>query len=305
MKLTIATRKSPLAMWQAEHVAALLKAEGATSVDFLKMTTRGDKILDQALSNVGGKDLFVKEIENALLEKTAQVAVHSLKDMPTVLPEGLQITAYPKREDPRDALVSTRGYTFETLPQGAKVGTCSLRRAAQLLRRRPDLQIVPIRGNVQTRLKKLEEENMDATVLAYAGLKRLEMTDVASQVLDRDISLPAIGQGILAVETRSDDSDTNAAVSRLDHAPSRAAALAERSFLHRLEGGCQVPIAGHATVTDDRLVLDGLVASIDGQVVVQDREAGQVSEAAQIGVALAERLLARGAKKILDELERR
>lgn len=305
MKLNIATRKSPLAMWQAEHVADLLKAEGAESVDFVKMTTRGDKILDQALSKVGGKDLFVKEIENALLERAAQVAVHSLKDMPTVLPLGLQITAYPKREDPRDALVSTRGYTFDTLPRGAKVGTCSLRRAAQLLMRRPDLEIVPIRGNVQTRLRKLDEEKMDATVLAYAGLKRLEMTDVATDVLEKDVSLPAIGQGILAVETRSDDADTNALVSRLDDPASRAAALAERAFLHRLEGGCQVPIAGHATVTGDRLSLEGLVASVDGQRVVQDREEGATADAAEVGVALAERLLGRGAKKILDELQGR
>src|SRR5687767_6966050 len=173
MKLTIATRKSPLALWQAEHVKSLLIVEGATEVALLEMTTRGDKILDQALSKVGGKDLFVKEIEHALITREAQVAVHSLKDMPTVLPDGLAITAFPKREDPRDALVSNKGYSFAALPHGAKVGTCSLRRQAQLLRRRPDLDIVPIRGNVQTRLRKMEEEGMDATILAYAGLLRL------------------------------------------------------------------------------------------------------------------------------------
>ena len=304
MKLRIATRKSPLALWQAHHVASLLTSEDV-EISLLEMTTRGDKILDQALSKVGGKDLFVKEIEHALISGQAQIAVHSLKDMPTVLPEGLTITAYPKREDPRDALVSSKGYKFGTLPKGAKVGTCSLRRAAQLLRRRPDLQIVPIRGNVQTRLRKMEEEGMDATILAYAGLLRLGMQNLATEVIDPSVSLPAIGQGILAVETKSDDAAVNALVKKLDDPASRTAAIAERSFLHRLEGGCQVPIAGHARISGDRLELEGLVASLDGSEVVQDTHAGPVNAAAQIGLELAERLLAAGAKKILDDLQER
>ncbi len=305
MKLTIATRKSPLALWQAEHVAQLLKDQGGVEVSLLEMTTRGDKILDQALSKVGGKDLFVKEIEHALIERTAQVAVHSLKDMPTLLPEGLAITAYPPREDPRDALVSGGRYTLGTLPEGAKVGTCSLRRAAQLLHRRPDLEIVPIRGNVQTRLRKMKEERMDATVLAYAGLLRLGMKDLASEILDPSVSLPAIGQGILAVETRTDDAATNVRVAKLDDPASRAAAVCERAFLHRLEGGCQVPIAGHAKLEGDRIILAGLVASLDGRQVIQDVEEGPLAEAAEIGLSLAEQLLAAGARKILDDLQSR
>jgi hydroxymethylbilane synthase len=229
--------------------------------------------------------------------------VHSLKDMPTVLPQGLSIAAYPKREDPRDALVSGKGFTLATLPQGARVGTSSLRRAAQLLRRRPDLTIVPIRGNVQTRLRKMEEEGMDATVLAYAGLLRLEMAHLATDVLDPAASLPAIGQGILAVETRDDDAHVNALVAKLDDPASRAAAIAERSFLHRLEGGCQVPIAGHARLVQDQITLEGLVSSLDGKEVVQDTHSGPSKQAAQIGVELAEKLLAAGAKKILDALQ--
>jgi hydroxymethylbilane synthase len=304
MKLRIATRKSPLAVWQARHVAGLLQAMGAEHIELVELMTKGDKILDQALSKVGGKDLFVKEIEHALLDGSAEVAVHSLKDMPTVLPEGLAVTAYPRREDPRDALVSPKGYTIATLPERAKVGTCSLRRAAQLRRLRPDLEIVPIRGNVQTRLRKLDEEGMDATVLAYAGLLRLEMTHVASEILDPEVSLPAIGQGILAVETREARGHVESLVSRLDDPSTRAAAVAERSFLHRLEGGCQVPIAGHATIDGDRLRLRGLVASLDGQRVVEDELSGPFGEPARIGVDLANRLLDAGAREILDELQR-
>ncbi|MEO1232977.1 MAG: hydroxymethylbilane synthase, partial [Myxococcota bacterium] len=278
--LRIATRGSPLALWQARHVAKSLKADASDlEVELLELTTKGDKILDQALSKVGGKDLFVKEIEHALLDGRAAVAVHSLKDVPTELPDGLVITAYPQREDPRDALVSPKGYTLETLPEGARIGTCSLRRAAQMLRRRPDLKIEEIRGNVQTRLKRLEERGMDATLLAYAGLLRLELANLASEVFDPSVCLPAIGQGILAVETRADDGETNARVRKLDHGPSRAAALAERGFLHHLEGGCQVPIAGHATVAGDRIELRGLVSTLDGSRVMNAMNAGDKANA--------------------------
>lgn len=302
-KVRIATRKSPLALWQAEYVARCLEeAEPGLETELVKLTTKGDKILDQALSRVGGKDLFVKEIEQALLDGSAEVAVHSLKDMPTQLPEGLAITAYPEREDPRDALVSTAGHTLETLPEGAVVGTCSLRRAAQLLRRRPDLRIAEIRGNVQTRLRRMEDEKMDATVLAYAGLRRLGLDHLASQVLDASVSLPAIGQGILAVETAVADDATNVRVRRLDDPRSRAAALTERAFLHRLQGGCQVPIAGHAVVADGRVRLKGLVASVDGRRVVEGEREGALADAAALGVGLAEELLAGGAKEILDAL---
>lgn len=300
----IATRKSPLAVWQAEHVAArLTELEPGLQVELVKLSTKGDKILDQALSKVGGKDLFVKEIELALLQGRAEIAVHSLKDMPTELPDGLAITAFPTREDPRDALVSTKGYTLKSLPQGGVVGTCSLRRAAQLLRLRSDLKIVPIRGNVQTRLRKLDEENMDATVLAYAGLLRLEMTSVATDVLEPNVSLPAIGQGILAVETRTDDAATVARVRKLDDAASRCAATAERSFLHRLEGGCQVPIAGHATLSEGRFSLKGMVCSLDGAQVFEGEVSGALSEAEPQGIALADQLLSQGAKAVLDQLK--
>ncbi|MEL7370374.1 MAG: hydroxymethylbilane synthase [Myxococcota bacterium] len=301
--LSIATRESPLAVWQADFVADQLRAHTpGLDVQLVKLSTRGDKILDQALSKVGGKDLFVKEIEHALFDGRAQIAVHSLKDMPTALPDGLTITAYPPREDPRDAIVSTRGYTLDTLPFRAVVGTCSLRRAAQILRRRPDINIVPIRGNVQTRLAKLDAENMDATLLAFAGLKRLEMPHIATHVLSAEECLPAIGQGILAVETKADDAATNTHVAKLDDSDARARAQAERAFLHRLEGGCQVPIAGHATVDGDRIKLRGLVASLDGQKVIEDTIEGPVSEAAPLGVSLAEDLLGRGAGQILQSL---
>lgn len=300
----IATRKSPLAIWQAEHISAELVAkEPGLQVELVRLTTQGDKILDQALSKVGGKDLFVKEIEAALFDGRAEVAVHSLKDVPTELPAGLEVTAFPPREDPRDALVSTKGYTLDTLPKGASVGTCSLRRAAQLLRLRPDLVIKPIRGNVQTRLKKLDEDNLDATILAYAGLLRLGMTQVATEVLSPERSLPAIGQGILAVECRSADRPTTQRVQKLDDPAARAAALTERAFLRRLQGGCQVPIAGHATLSGDRITLLGLVASLDGQQSVEDQISGPVGDAEALGTELADRLLGRGAKRILDALQ--
>ncbi len=304
MRIRIATRKSPLALWQAEHVAALLAAEApGLAPELVKLTTRGDRILDQALSRVGGKDLFVKEIEQALLDGSAEVAVHSLKDMPTALPDGLVITAYPPREDPRDALVSDAGHTLDGLPRGATVGTSSLRRGAQLLRARPDLRIVPIRGNVQTRLARMREAGMDATVLAHAGLLRLGLAHLASEVLPPERSLPAIGQGILAVETLAADASTTALVARLDDPGARVAALAERAFLHHLRGGCQVPIAGHATLDGERLWLRGLVAALDGSTVFEGEVTGPRGDAAALGVELAERLLAAGARTILDALQ--
>ena len=301
--LRIATRKSPLAIWQAEHVAHALKdKDPGLAIELIPITTKGDKILDRALSSVGGKDLFVKEIEQALFEGRADIAVHSLKDVPTSLPEGLTLTSFPPRGDPRDALVSSRGYSFATLPKEARVGTCSLRRAAQLLRRRPDLQIVPIRGNVQTRLKKMEAEGMDATLLAYAGLQRLGLDKLATEVLEPELCLPAIGQGILAVEARAEDTSTVERTAAIDNPASRAAALAERAFLRRLEGGCQVPIAAHATVHGAEIQLRGLVSSLDGRFVVEDRTEGSTEDAEKIGTALANDLLERGAKRILQAL---
>lgn len=300
-RIRIATRKSPLALWQAHYVGDALRAQGV-EVELVELTTRGDKILDQALSKVGGKDLFVKEVEQALLEGRAELAVHSLKDMPTVAPEGLCLAVYPERADPRDALVSSKGYTLDTLPFGARLGTCSLRRAAQLRRRRPDLQVSDIRGNVQTRLKRLESQRLDATVLAVAGLVRMELMGVATEVLDPSRCLPAIGQGILGVQARCDDAGTHAALASLEHAPTRVAAAAERAFLHHLEGGCQVPIAGHAVVQGDRVRFKGLVASLDGAQVFEGEREGPAAEAAQLGVALAEQLLSEGADGVLAAL---
>lgn len=303
VELKIATRKSPLALWQAEHVAARLKAvDPSLDIGLVKMTTKGDRILDQALSKVGGKDLFVKEIEEALIDRRADVAVHSLKDMPTEIPSGLFIAAFPPREDPRDALISPKGYTIATLPSRAKIGTSSLRRGAQLLRRRPDLEIVPVRGNVQTRVKKIEELGLAGTLLALAGLRRLGLEALVSEVLEVDQSLPAIGQGILAVETRADDAAVAALVARLDDFEARTAATAERAFLHRLRGGCQVPIAGYATIEGDSLVLRGLVASVDGRAIFEDTIRGRADEPAAIGTALADRLLREGAGAVLDVL---
>lgn len=304
MELRIATRRSPLALWQAHHIADSLRAlDPSLSVSLAERVTKGDKILDQALSKVGGKDLFVKEIEEALLTGEAEVAVHSLKDVPTDLPSGLEITAFPAREDPRDALVSDRGFGLSSLPSGARVGTSSLRRAAQLLSLRPDLVIMPIRGNVQTRLERMRRDGMDATVLAYAGLLRLGLSSLASEVLAPDVSLPAIGQGILAVETRADDSSTNELVRRLDVAASRAAAICERAFLRRLEGGCQVPIAGHARISGSSLHLIGLVAELDGSRVIRGERSGSLADAASIGTALGDELIAKGAGEILARLK--
>ncbi len=300
---SIATRKSPLAVWQAEHIQSALAAIHPTlDVQLLPLSTRGDRILDQALSKVGGKDLFVKEIEDALLGGRAQIAVHSLKDMPTELPEGLEIVAYPKREDARDALITKQSHTLETLPRGAVVGTSSLRRAAQLLHQRPDLKIRPIRGNVGTRLKKLKEEGFDATVLAYAGLVRLGLGSLASEVLDPNVCLPAIGQGILAVEARSSDDRTKTQLAALDDRDARVMAVTERAFLHRLQGGCQVPIAGHASVTNDHVTLRGLVLSLDGKKRYEKTDSGPCEEAAMVGVRVADALLEQGARNVLDAL---
>lgn len=306
MKLRIASRKSPLAMWQAEHVRDVLRAhDPALEIEILGMSTRGDKILDQALSKVGGKDLFVKEIEAALLDGRAEIAVHSLKDMPTELPTGLQIAAYSKREDPRDALVGREPCTLKSLPEGAVVGTSSLRRQAQLLRARPDLKCVPIRGNVGRRLEKMETEGMHATILAAAGLLRLGQGSRVSELLSPAQCLPAVGQGILAVEVRQDDAATHEVVARaLDDGASRFMALAERAFLARLEGGCQVPIAGHCTLDGSTASLEGRVAALDGQKMFEARKVTAVLDAPQaLGVELAEELLSQGAGQVLREIQ--
>jgi hydroxymethylbilane synthase len=263
--------------------------------------TTGDK-LDFPLFQVGGKGLFVKEIEEALTRKEIDLAVHSAKDLPAIIPEGLILMAFPEREDPRDALVSQGGKRFEEVLQGGKIGTGSLRRKAQLLNLRPDLEIVPLRGNLDTRLKKLMTLNLDAVILAAAGLRRMNWEGQVSEFFDPETMVPAIGQGALAVETREGDARVRRAVSPLDHPPTRVSVLAERAFLRRLEGGCQVPIGGLARIRGEKLSLTGLVAGVDGRRVVKGKVEGPLEKNTELGVQLAEDLLGRGAEEILREV---
>jgi hydroxymethylbilane synthase len=301
--LVIGTRGSKLALWQAEWIQARLKAIAPDlSVTLRKIKTSGDKILDVPLAAIGGKGLFVKEIEEALLREEIDLAVHSMKDVPTVLPDGLEIICVPVREDPRDVLISREGQRLDGLPKGARVGTSSLRRQAQLLHHRPDLKVQMLRGNLDTRLRKVRDGEFDAIVLAAAGLTRMGWLSEVTEFLPYEISLPAIGQGALGLEGRRDDAFVRKLVSTLNHLPTRTAVMAERALLERLEGGCQVPIAAHATIADDILILDGLIASVDGQRLLRERIQGPSSEARALGVQLAERLLARGGDMILNDI---
>ncbi len=303
MTIRIATRKSPLARWQANHVADLLRAlEPGLQVELHELMTRGDKILEVPLALVGGKGLFVKEIEDALLNGDAQIAVHSMKDLPALIAPGLVVAAIPVREDPRDALCSPKWKTLENLPRGARIGTSSLRRSAQLKAIRPDLQMEVVRGNVQTRLNKASD-GLDAVVLAYAGLRRLGLAQHATQVLSPELMLPAVAQGALALEARADDAATLARLAKLDDPETRYRVEAERGFLSRIEGGCQVPIAGHATVANGQVHLRALVASLDGTRVIRGERRGPVEEARALGDALAVELLGHGAGEILKEAE--
>jgi hydroxymethylbilane synthase len=301
--LIIGTRGSQLALWQAEWVQRQLKQIAPDlSVVLKRIQTSGDKIQDVPLAKVGGKGLFVKEIEEALLRKDIDLAVHSMKDLPAVLPSGLHIICVPEREDPRDALLAGDKKKLDALPLGARVGTSSLRRQAQLLHVRPDLQIKMLRGNVDTRLRKLQENHFDAIVLAASGLKRLGWDEHITECLPVDVSLPAIGQGALGIEGREDDGFVRNLVSRLEHQQTRVTVTAERALLKRLEGGCQVPIAGHAVLQGENLTLDGLVISLDGKRCVRYSLSGLMSEAESIGKKVAEGLLDRGAQPILQEI---
>jgi hydroxymethylbilane synthase len=301
--IRIATRRSPLAKWQANHVADLLRArEPGLEVHLHELMTRGDRILEVPLAEVGGKGLFVKEIEDALLHGDAEVAVHSMKDLPAQLAPGLVIGAVPEREDPRDALCSPRWKTLDALPRNARVGTSSLRRGAQLRALRPDLQLEVVRGNVETRLRKASE-TLDAVVLAHAGLRRLGLAAHATQVLSTEEMLPAVAQGALALEARSSDAATLARLALLEHADTRVRIEAERGFLARIEGGCQVPIAGHATVEGGQVRMRALVASLDGARIIRGERSGPARDARALGVALAEELLEKGAAAILKEAE--
>lgn len=303
--LRIGTRASQLALWQANWIKSELERQyPGITVELVKIKTTGDKILDVPLAQVGGKGLFVKEIEEAMLRGEIDLAVHSMKDVPTEFPDGLGLVVTTKREDPRDAFISD-GVKFADLPQGAKIGTSALRRQAQLLKVRPDLQMVIIRGNVETRIRKLKEDNLDAVILAAAGLNRLGFTDVITELLPADLSIPAIGQGALGLECRLDDKATREALEFLNHPPTAFAVAAERALLKRCEGGCQVPIAAHGTVTGDTLDLVGFIASVDGKQTVKDQISGPTSQAEQLGIQLADRLLASGGKAILEEVYQR
>ena len=301
--LRIATRKSPLALWQAEHVKARLQqAHDGLEVELVTMSTQGDKILDTPLAKIGGKGLFVKELEQGMLEGRADIAAHSIKDVPMEFPEGLYLSTILEREEPCDAFVSNKYNTLDELPEGAVVGTSSLRRRCQLLSKRPDLQIEDLRGNVNTRLSKLDDGQYDAIILACAGLIRLEMEDRIKQSISSDIILPAVGQGSVGLEAREGDDETLELISILDHKTTRYRVVAERALNHGLNGGCQVPIACHATVDGAELHLRALVGEPDGSKIVSGEKTGNVNDAEAIGTELANELLGNGAKAILDRL---
>ncbi|MEM7563524.1 MAG: hydroxymethylbilane synthase [Pseudomonadota bacterium] len=302
-QLRIATRGSPLALWQAEHVAARLEAlHPGLEVSLVTMKTRGDKLLDAPLAKVGGKGLFVKELEAGLLEGSADLAVHSLKDVPVGFPEGLELALVMEREDPRDALVSNHYASLAELPGGARVGTSSLRRQTQMREARPDLDIDWLRGNVNTRLAKLDAGEFDAIILAAAGLQRLGMSDRIRAALEPEECLPAIGQGVLGIEIRSDDEAVRELIAPLKHEDTTIRITAERALNETLNGGCQVPIAGYATLERGQIYLRGLVGEPDGSVILRAEVRGAATDAHALGVELARELLSQGADRILAQL---
>ena len=301
--IVIGTRGSKLALWQAEHIAGRIRERyPAIEVTLKKIVTTGDKILDVPLAKIGGKGLFTKELENAMLSGEIDLAVHSLKDMPTELPEGLMLAAITTRADACDAFVSLRYASLDELPQGAKVGTSSLRRRAQILKYRPDLQTVDLRGNLDTRIKKLENKEMDAIILATAGLKRLGLEQYITQILPSEICLPAVGQGALAIETRQDDPEVLSVLEFLNDSGTIAAVTAERAYLREVQGGCQVPVGVYGQINGDQLLLEATILKIDGTREVRAQMSASCSEAEELGVKLAQQMLAAGGKEILDEL---
>ena len=299
MKLTIGTRGSALALWQARHVAAHIeKAHPGIKVDLMTIKTRGDKILDAPLAQIGGKGLFTKEIEDALLERKVDLAVHSLKDLPTELPAGLHVSAIMKREDPRDVFISRDGRKLEELEPAARIGTSSLRRKAFILSCFPELEVVSIRGNVDTRLKKIETENLAGIMLAAAGIVRMGLSDRITSYMDLDVILPAIGQGALAIETRIDDSSTDGVLAALNDPETAACVAIERAFLQRMGGGCQVPMAAHCVVEGNRVRVQAAVVHPDGNPTVRDTYVGPGGDT-RIGIRLADALIEHGAAEIL------
>lgn len=311
-RITIGTRGSQLALQQTDLVAGLLRAaHPRLEVDLEIIQTKGDLILDRALSRIGDKGLFVTEIEQALLAGRIDLAVHSAKDLPSETPAGLLLAAFPARADARDALIARHGLSLDRLSRGARIGTSSLRRACQLRAYRPDFDIIDLRGNVDTRLRKSLTDDYDAVILAVAGLQRLGYEGRITEFLDPEVMLPAVAQGALALECRADDRDVVALVAALDHGPARLAVQAERAFLARLQGGCQVPLAAYATVSRREtasdewdLYLRGLVGTADGMQVIRGERCGAGAEASDLGIGLAEDLLRRGGDRILERLSR-
>jgi len=302
-KLIIGTRSSKLALWQANYIAECIRTQyPEIEVSLCHIMTTGDKILDVPLAKIGGKGLFTKELENAMLASEIDLAVHSLKDMPTELPTGLLLAAITERVDPGDALISPKYKTIDNLPQGAKIGTSSLRRKAQLLKYRPDLRISDLRGNLDTRLKKMETEELDGIILAVAGLKRLGWQDLITQILPREICLPAVGQGALAIEARSDDEEVRTILNFLNHQETRWAVEAERSYLSEVEGGCQIPIGVYSYIEQDSLILEAAILSVDGTQQIRKTISGIPREGITLGRTLAQDMLASGGREILQEL---
>lgn len=302
-KLRLGTRGSNLALWQASHVAKLLKTYADIDVEIAIIKTKGDKILDVALSKIGDKGLFTKEIEYQLLDNKIDIAVHSMKDLPSVITEGLTIGAVLERENASDVLIAKDNLTIDKLPTDAKIGTSSLRRIAQLNLFRPDIHTVDIRGNIETRIKRMAEQDLDGIILAYAGVKRLNLNNLISEVIDNDILLPAVGQGAIAIEVREHDKETQEIINLINHEATFLATKAERAFLRKLEGGCQVPIAAHAIISNEELNLQGLVASLDGKTVYKSSIVGNMNQAEKLGVNLAGDLIDQGAFDILQNIK--
>ena len=303
--LRIATRKSPLALWQANYVAKQLTARNSgLEVDLVETTTTGDRMLDAPLAHAGGKGLFMKELEVSLLEGRADIAVHSMKDIVVSLPEEFMLAAICERDNPFDALISNHYESLDQLPKGARVGTCSLRRQCQLRNRYPQLEVLNLRGNVNSRLNKLDRGEFEAIILAASGLERLGLTERIRQVIPDSISLPAVGQGAIGIETRNEDDAVNELVHPLDHLPSRQCVEAERAMNKKLEGGCQVPLAAYAHIDAGRMNLKGLVGSVDGSSLLRTEVAGPTEQGIDLGEQAAEELIKLGAKEILLEIYR-
>ena len=306
MILRIGTRGSQLALTQSRWVKEKIENRyPETKVELTKIKTQGDKILGSSLSKIGGKGLFVKEIEDALLRNEVDLAVHSMKDVPADLPEGLEITVFPLREDPRDAFVSKNYHNIYDLPPKSSVGTGSLRRSIQLLHVRPDLRVIPMRGNVDTRLRKMESGDLQAIILASAGLRRLGLEDQIRQVLPTETFLPAIGQGVLGLEMRKGDHVVRDLLAFLNHVATELTSRAERAFLKELEGGCQVPMGGYGRLEGEKLILQGMEGELDGSAIIRDEAVGPKERPEELGITLARKMLAAGADKILQRIYER